>query len=197
MILNFNMHQVPNGLMELMLAISSEVPVVVAAATMTWYHAPTPRHREVLWLTVPSTIRNYLFAITSHTLILLFMSWFKGLSPLEYSFSDFSSLEEYTMSRMLKEFIGSTLVFEMGFYLGHRAMHLPMLYKHVHAIHHDFETNAVAGGVTMYLHTGNDIPGLMGHELHHQRPKSNFGALGLLDFAFGTLSIPGKGAKAL
>jgi methylsterol monooxygenase len=167
------------------------------------------------------------------------MSWFKGLSPLEYSFSDFSSLEEYTMSRMLKEFIVSTLVFEVSFYLGHRAMHLPMLYKHVHAIHHDFETkydehvclanfyshplefgyvysliligtivqeghiintilsSAVAGGVTMYLHTGNDIPGLMGHELHHQRPKSNFGALGLLDFAFGTLSVPGKGAKAL
>ncbi|CRG82952.1 hypothetical protein PISL3812_00299 [Talaromyces islandicus] len=48
-------------------------------------------------------------------------------------------------------------------------------------------TGIAATSLTMYLHSGKDIPGLMSHEMHHKRPKFNFGAIGLLDYLFGTL----------
>ena len=39
----------------------------------------------------------------------------------------------------------------------------------------------------MYMHTGRDIAGMMSHETHRVHPRFNFGAVGLLDWCFGTL----------
>lgn len=48
-------------------------------------------------------------------------------------------------------------------------------------------TGMAALSFTTYLHSGNDIPGLMSHETHHKKPKFNFGATGFLDYLLGTL----------
>lgn len=222
---------IPPGLMELMLAVSSQGTLVAMAAIISYITAPSTRHKEVLWLTIPVTIQNYLAGVAAHMIVLLFMSWLHGLPVLHYSFSDFNN-DNYNVTRLVRELVVTIGFFEIMFYLGHRAMHIPSLYKYVHIVHHDFEqkykehiplanfyshpleflfvyslimfgtliqrahimntvlSGGLAGISTMYLHSGFDIPGIMGHELHHQRPKFNFGALGVLDYIFGTLYVP-------
>lgn len=217
--------------MELILAVLSQVSLLAVVATISHIAAPSKRYREVLWLAIPVTIRNYFVGVAAHAIVLLFMSWLRGLPPLHYSFSEFNN-DKYNFRRTIREVLTTIGFFEIMFYFGHRAMHLPILYKHVHIVHHEFEqkfkehvplanfyshpleflyvhslimfgtliqrahivnmvlTGAGAGIVTMYLHSGFDIPGIMGHELHHQRPKFNFGALGVLDYIFGTLYSP-------
>lgn len=39
----------------------------------------------------------------------------------------------------------------------------------------------------MYMRTGRNIAGIMSHETHRVHPRFNFGAVGLLDWCFGTL----------
>ncbi|KAH6669700.1 hypothetical protein F5X68DRAFT_216030 [Plectosphaerella plurivora] len=224
-------HSIPPGVKELILAVLSQVSLVAVAATISYITAPSKRHREVLWLTIPVTIQNYFAGVGAHAIVLLFMSWIRGLPPLHYSFSDFNN-DNYNFKRTIRELLTTIGFFEIMFYLGHRAMHHPKLYKYVHRVHHEFEqkyqehvplanfyshpleflyvyslimfgtliqrahiintvlSGGVAGIATMYLHSGFDIPGIMGHELHHQRPKFNFGALGVLDYIFGTLYAP-------
>ncbi|EGE84343.1 hypothetical protein RJZ56_007909 [Blastomyces dermatitidis] len=46
---------------------------------------------------------------------------------------------------------------------------------------------AVAGTIAHFVHTGEDIPGLMSHEGHHVSPNQNLGAIGVLDRLHGTL----------
>ncbi|KAJ5729748.1 C-4 methylsterol oxidase [Penicillium malachiteum] len=48
-------------------------------------------------------------------------------------------------------------------------------------------SGALANLTMMYLHTGKDISGIMSHERHIVHPKYNFGAVGILDWACGTL----------
>ncbi|KAJ5706780.1 hypothetical protein N7488_006581 [Penicillium malachiteum] len=48
-------------------------------------------------------------------------------------------------------------------------------------------SGALATLTMMYLHTGKDISGIMSHERHIVHPKFNFGAVGILDWACGTL----------
>ncbi|KAK2813908.1 hypothetical protein FQN50_000309 [Emmonsiellopsis sp. PD_5] len=45
---------------------------------------------------------------------------------------------------------------------------------------------AVAGVVALYVHSGDDLPGLMSHEGHHLKPNRNLGAVGILDWVHGT-----------
>ncbi|PGH03603.1 hypothetical protein AJ79_07332 [Helicocarpus griseus UAMH5409] len=46
---------------------------------------------------------------------------------------------------------------------------------------------AVSGAIAHFVHTGEDIPGLMSHEGHHVAPNNNLGAVGILDRLHGTL----------
>ncbi|KAI6653357.1 Methylsterol monooxygenase 1-like [Oopsacas minuta] len=49
-------------------------------------------------------------------------------------------------STILAQFIAYAIIDDFVFYWGHRLMHLPFLYKHIHKQHHSFKrSNAIAG----------------------------------------------------
>ncbi|KAF4458662.1 C-4 methylsterol oxidase [Fusarium albosuccineum] len=220
----------PPGLIELGGTMLSQISLVIFMGAYLYNTAPSKQYKEVLAVTFPVTFRNFACAFSTNFVLLQTVSWYKGLGFLGWTVSEYR-FDNLPLHRFIREFIGSTLVFEVLFYVGHRALHHPRIYKYIHDVHHSFETkysehvpfgtfythavefvyaylSVVAGAAvqhshigslwftgivsntaTMYLHTGRDIPGIMGHELHHSRPKHNYGALGILDYLFGTLYI--------
>jgi len=78
---------------------------------------------------------------------------------------NFMSLELPTLRRIIIDMVGIILWYEVFFFLAHWIAHFPLLYKHVHKIHHEWQSPI--GMAAIYCHwlehiLCNLIPLIMG-----------------------------------
>jgi sterol desaturase/sphingolipid hydroxylase (fatty acid hydroxylase superfamily) len=102
-----------------------------------------------------------------------------------------------SLARVVKDYVFNLGVFEVVFYVLHRALHDQRWYRHIHKIHHEFKYPiALASEYAHFIELmmSNVIPGAVGPAITNAHPLSTFtwltGSILMTNFHHSGMNLP-------